>query len=87
MNWRRADKYRDKISSDDLSNLKDILNDIRGNMTTTQENGQRALDIIRNLMDLSRGAEDAFRPVDLHQLLDENIKLAYHGYRGCGSFL
>lgn len=75
------DKYRDAISSDDFDNWKEILKDIRENMATTRENGQRALGIIRNLMDLSRGTEDAFRPVDLHQLLDENIKLAYHGYR------
>ena len=74
-------KYKPAIEGDDFEAMHEILNDIRQNGEDIFSNGQRANNIIRNIMDHSRGTEAQRKAVDLNQLIDENVKLAYHGYR------
>ncbi|TNE56938.1 MAG: sensor histidine kinase [Bacteroidetes bacterium] len=62
-------------------NIHQLAADIRENTIDSRDNGQRALNIMHHLLNLSRGEEDRFYAIDLHALLDENLKLAYHGYR------
>ena len=69
------------IAKADLENIEAILGDIDQNANTINESGQRAIRIITNLLEQSRGNDEAFRPTDINSLLDENVKLAYHGFR------
>ncbi len=64
-----------------FENLRQLAADIRENTLESRDNGQRALRIIHHLLNLSRDTEDHFYSVELHTLLDDNLKLAYHGYR------
>jgi two-component system NtrC family sensor kinase len=74
-------KYRPTIEAADFDAIAEVMNDIRQNGEDIFANGQRANSIIRNIMDHSRGTEAQRKPVNLNGLIDENVKLAYHGYR------
>lgn len=72
---------RPDIAPATFESLEQIVSDIRENTLDSRDNGQRALSIMHHLLNISRGTEDHFYAIDLHALLDENLKLAYHGYR------
>lgn len=61
--------------------LREIIQELNQNAISINENGQRANRIVNSIMQHAAGQEGRRRQVDLHQLLDENIKLAYNGYR------
>ena len=75
------EQYRHKIEKADFEDLTDTINDIAQNAKVTHTHSMRANRIIRNLMDHARGSEDERRPEDINKLLEENLKLAYNGYR------
>ena len=70
--------YFDK---EDYAYLLELLNDLNQNFEDIKSNGKRANRIVLNLMDQTRDTKGKHKQVDIHQLLDENIKLAYHSYR------
>lgn len=72
---------RPDIAPATFESLEHLASDIRENTLDSRDNGQRALSIMHHLLNISRGTEDHFYAIDLHALLDENLKLAYHGYR------
>ncbi|MEM9920713.1 MAG: two-component regulator propeller domain-containing protein [Bacteroidota bacterium] len=74
-------KLQAHIPAQGYQNLSVIISDIRQNAQDIRGNGIRANNIIHSMMDHARGAEDHMRSVDINHLLDENVKLAYHGYR------
>lgn len=78
-------QYKEKIEADDFSNFEEILSDIRQNAIDTTANGKRATAIIRSMMDHTRGTDDMRKRTDLNALVEENLQLAYHGYRAVDS--
>ncbi|MVN91240.1 sensor histidine kinase [Mucilaginibacter aquatilis] len=74
------------LTHDDFDELKDIEVNLNRNLNKITENGQRAMRIIVNMLAQSRreNAED-FESTDINQLVDEFVKLAYHGIRGNNS--
>lgn len=73
--------YMDKISEDDREELEEILEDLKGNITRIGENGERASDIVRNILLYSRGKENEYMPTDLCRLTKEYVNLSYHAMR------
>ena len=49
-------------------------------METVSESGQRAANIVRNMLDFSRKSGSGFVPVDLAELLDKTLELAANDY-------
>lgn len=66
-------------STDDV--LSEILNDIVTNIDTIYRHGSRADDIVKGMLQHSRGAEGQFEETDINNLVDEYADLAYHGLR------
>jgi len=75
------DKYQSKIETDEYQNIKELLSDIRQNVIDIHDNGKRADRIVHSMMDHARGTKAEREMVNLNTLIDENINLAYHGYR------
>lgn len=76
------DQNQKKLPTDQYSLLLELAQDIQQNAKDIQENGLRADRVIRRMMEQARGDKGDPKKVDLNTLIDENIHLAYHGYRG-----
>jgi signal transduction histidine kinase len=73
--------FRQKLSEEEYRDFLDIINDLKQNAQDTFNNGQRASNIIHSMLDHTRSNEEEKRYVDINNLVDENVKLAYHAYR------
>ena len=71
----------DKLPPDQITLLKELTEDIRQNAQDIRENGIRADRVVKRMMEQARGDKGAPQKVDLNTLIEENIHLAYHGYR------
>ncbi|WP_229370274.1 sensor histidine kinase [Fibrivirga algicola] len=60
---------------------KEILNDIKQNITKISHHGQRAASIVRGMLQHSRASTGQRESTDLNTLTDEYMRLAYHGIR------
>ena len=61
--------------------ILDILNDIETNLNKIHEHGTRADGIVKSMLLHSRGKSGEKIPTNLNNLLDEYVKLSYHGMR------
>lgn len=57
------------------------MSDLRFNVTKIAEHGKRADAIVQGMLAHSRGKSSEFHDTDLNALVDEYVKLAYHGVR------
>lgn len=81
------------VQGDEASSLNDpapdpileILDDIEANIRKIHEHGGRANSIVKSMLLHSRGKSGSPVPTDLNKLLDEHLKLAYHGMRATNS--
>lgn len=64
-----------------LEDIDMVLAELKNNMDRISQNGNRVDSIVRSMMLHARGTPGTRRPTDLHLLLDDYIKLAYHGMR------
>jgi signal transduction histidine kinase len=75
------DAQKDNIDEKSLSYIKELLADLGSNVKKINEHGKRADSIVKGMLLHSRGKSGELQPTDLNALLDEYIKLAYHGMR------
>jgi signal transduction histidine kinase len=68
-------------SSRNTDLILEILNDIEANLSKIHEHGTRADGIVKSMLLHSRGKSGEHIPTDLNKLLDEYVKLSYHGMR------
>ena len=54
---------------------------LTGNLDKIAEHGRRADNIVKSMLEHSRGVSGERREVDLNALIDEALNLAYHGAR------
>jgi len=77
----------DKLPENDRMDIRDIVNDLKGNMSKIAEHGERAINIIQGILLVSRGKEDEFLPTDICKLVKEYVWLSYHAMRAkCKNF-
>ncbi len=74
-------KQAERIDAGSLQTIKDLLADIESNVTKINAHGKRADNIVKGMLLHSRGKTGEMQPTDLNMLLDEYVKLAYHGMR------
>lgn len=65
--------------------ILDTLDDIEANIRKIHEHGKRANSIVKSMLLHSRGKSGSPVLTDLNTLLDEHLKLAYHGMRATNS--
>src|SRR5262249_54997105 len=58
---------------------------LTGNLDKIVEHGQRADNIVKSMLEHSRGVSGERRKVDLNALIEEALNLAYHGVRAQGA--
>ena len=54
---------------------------LTGNLDKIAEHGRRADNIVKSMLEHSRGVSGERREIDLNALVDEALNLAYHGAR------
>jgi len=77
----QLNKQKENLNKDDFEELEELINDLKQNALDIRDNGKRADSIVRSMMDHASGSSDELRLVDINKLLEENVNLAYHGYR------
>src|SRR5262249_34699562 len=71
------------ISFDDKARaeINELTDTLRGNLDKVVQHGKRADAIVKNMLLHSREGSGEHRVVDINALVDESLKLAYHGAR------
>ncbi len=72
---------KEKLPSEDVEEVEDIVADLEENMAKIVEHGQRAISIIQGILLVSRGKENEFLPTDINRIVKEYIWLSYHAMR------
>src|SRR5205823_8593314 len=71
----------DALAEDTRADISDTLAMLTGNLNKVVEHGRRADNIVKSMLEHSRGVTGERRSVDLNGLIDEALNLAYHGAR------
>ncbi len=74
-------ELNEEIDKGNTSDIKSIGNVLRLNLEKIQNHGQRAANIVSNMLDHSRASSGEKRMIDLYSLCDEYLRLSYHGMR------
>ena len=69
------------FSKEAYQELTTILNELKQNAEDIKLHGLRIDRIVQNMMEHARNNEGELARVDLNQLVEESVNLAYHGYR------
>ncbi|MGA8399975.1 MAG: GAF domain-containing protein, partial [Stellaceae bacterium] len=70
-----------KLDPDKREELDETMEMLSGNLEKIAEHGRRADNIVKSMLEHSRGVSGERRAVDLNALVEESLNLAYHGAR------
>ena len=71
----------DKLSEVDRANIEILTKDLTNNLQRINDHGKRADLIVKGMLQHSRGSTGHKELVDLNALVQESLKLSYHGAR------
>ena len=69
------------LDKDTRAEIDDTIGMLTGNLEKIAEHGRRADGIVKSMLEHSRGVTSERRKVDLNNLVEEALNLAYHGAR------
>jgi PAS domain S-box-containing protein len=69
------------LDADKRAELDETIGMLTGNLEKIAEHGKRADNIVKSMLEHSRGVTGERRAVDLNALVEESLSLAYHGAR------
>jgi GAF domain-containing protein len=69
------------LDADKRAEFDDTMAMLTGNLEKIAEHGRRADNIVKSMLEHSRGVSGERRAVDVNGLIDEALNLAYHGAR------
>jgi two-component system, NtrC family, sensor kinase len=69
------------LADDQREELDETIGLLTGNLEKIAEHGRRADNIVKSMLEHSRGVSGERREVDLNALVEESLNLAYHGAR------
>lgn len=67
--------------NDTISEIFEILGDLKSNLKKIHQHGQRADGIVKSMLLHSRGGSGKIEPTDLNGLIREYVNLSFHGMR------
>ncbi|MVN93042.1 histidine kinase [Mucilaginibacter sp. HME9299] len=70
-----------ELAKGDLEEVRYIADDIRQNLEKISQHGKRADSIVKGMLQHSRTSNGQKEPVNVNNLADEYMRLAYHGLR------
>ncbi|HEV8678266.1 MAG TPA: ATP-binding protein, partial [Stellaceae bacterium] len=71
----------DALDAEARAEIDETVGMLTGNLVKITEHGRRADNIVKSMLEHSRGASGERREVDLNALVEEALNLAYHGAR------
>src|SRR4051794_19893482 len=69
------------LDEDTRADIEETVEMLTGNLDKIAEHGKRADGIVKSMLEHSRGITGERREVDLNNLIEEAVNLAYHGAR------
>ena len=75
------DDNKDKISADDIEDLNATSEDLHSNLEKIISHAERAVNIVRDILLMSRGKDNEFLPTDVCRVVKEYVWLSYHAMR------
>jgi two-component system, NtrC family, sensor kinase len=69
------------LGEDKRTEIDETIEMLTGNLEKIAEHGRRADNIVKSMLEHSRGSSGERRSVDLNGLIEEALNLAYHGAR------
>ena len=75
------DRADHNLNADSRENFEDLLFLLQQNVTKIHQHGQRAENIVGNMLLHSRGGSGQWESISINQLLEESVNLSYHGMR------
>src|SRR6187551_822690 len=76
-----VDEMNAELAKGDVEEAKAISNDLKQNLEKINHHGKRAGDIVKGMLQHSRSSSGVKEPTDINALVDEYLRLAYHGLR------
>ena len=76
-----VDEMNEEIDKGNLTDAKEIANDLKQNLEKINHHGKRAGDIVKGMLQHSNSGSGKKEPTDINKLADEYLRLAYHGLR------
>lgn len=70
-----------KLEPKKVDDFRALIGELKQNAQDIRENGRRADRIVFSMMQHARGDKGTVQLMDLNALVEENVNLAYHGYR------
>jgi signal transduction histidine kinase len=75
------DEINSELSHGDISEAKAIVNDVKQNLEKITHHGKRADAIVKSMLQHSRKSAGQKDLVDINSLVDEYLRMSYHGFR------
>ena len=69
------------MATGNTEEIKLISNDLKQNLEKIHHHGKRASSIVKGMLDHSRTGNNEKQPTDINAIVEEYIRLAYHGIR------
>src|SRR5215213_3051447 len=69
------------LDDDTRAEVGETIGMLTGNLEKIAQHGRRADNIVKSMLEHSRGVSGEHRAVDLNTLIEEALNLAYHGAR------
>jgi PAS domain S-box-containing protein len=76
-----AEPALEAVAADKREELDETIGLLTGNLEKIAEHGRRADNIVKSMLEHSRGVSGERREVDLNALIEESLNLAFHGAR------
>ncbi len=76
-----VDEMNLEIDKGNLEDAKLIAKDLKLNLEKINHHGKRAGDIVKGMLQHSRSSSGVKEPADINKLVNEYLRLAYHGLR------
>ncbi|HEX5024135.1 MAG TPA: tetratricopeptide repeat protein [Agriterribacter sp.] len=75
------DEMNAELNKGDVKEARIITTEIKQNLEKINHHGKRASDIVKGMLQHSRGSSGVTESTDINALVDEYVRLAYHGSR------
>ncbi len=81
VNTELIEELEQEVNKGNLDEVKSIAKDIKDNEQKINHHGKRAGAIVKGMLQHSRSSSGQKEPTDINALVDEYLRLAYHGLR------
>ncbi len=75
------EEEKPNITTEGYEELTEVLEMVKSNAKKINEHGNRAERIVKGMLQHSRGASGEMENIDVNQLVEEYVQLAFHGVR------